>query len=74
MKEGIKKKLSNVLKDDGLLVIPTAPGEAPLIGLSEEELEQYRTRTMQVAIKIDPKTNVKYGGANPRGDGAAIGY
>ena len=26
------------------------------------------------AIKIDPKTNVKYGGADPRGDGAAIGY
>ena len=26
------------------------------------------------AIKIDPKTNRKYGGADPRGDGAAIGY
>ena len=26
------------------------------------------------AIKIDPKTNVKYGGAYLRGDGAAIGY
>ena len=48
LKEGIKRKLSNVLKDDGLLVIPTAPGEAPLLSLSEEELEQYRTRTMQL--------------------------
>jgi gamma-glutamyltranspeptidase/glutathione hydrolase len=26
------------------------------------------------AIKIDPVTNVKFGGADPRGDGAAIGY
>ncbi|WP_394231370.1 gamma-glutamyltransferase [Niallia oryzisoli] len=25
-------------------------------------------------IKIDPEYNVKYGGADPRGDGAAIGY
>lgn len=26
------------------------------------------------AILIDPNTNVKYGGADPRGDGAAVGY
>lgn len=26
------------------------------------------------AILIDPVTNVKYGGADPRGDGAAVGY
>ena len=26
------------------------------------------------AILIDPKTNVKFGGADPRGDGAAVGY
>lgn len=26
------------------------------------------------AILIDPLTNVKYGGADPRGDGAAVGY
>lgn len=26
------------------------------------------------AIKIDPVTNVKFGGADPRGDGAAAGY
>ena len=48
VKEGIKKNLSNLLKDNGLLVIPTAPGEAPLLGLSDEELEQYRSRTMQL--------------------------
>ncbi|UFJ39587.1 gamma-glutamyltransferase [Brevibacillus humidisoli] len=26
------------------------------------------------AILIDPDTNIKYGGADPRGDGAAVGY
>jgi oxamate amidohydrolase len=26
------------------------------------------------AILIDPETNVRYGGADPRGDGAAVGY
>ena len=26
------------------------------------------------AIWIDPDTNVKFGGADPRGDGVAIGY
>lgn len=26
------------------------------------------------AILIDPSTNIKYGGADPRGDGAAVGY
>jgi gamma-glutamyltranspeptidase/glutathione hydrolase len=25
-------------------------------------------------IKIDPNSNIKYGGADPRGDGAALGY
>jgi oxamate amidohydrolase len=26
------------------------------------------------AIKIDQQTGVKFGGADPRGDGAALGY
>lgn len=48
LKEEISKNLSKVLEDDGLLVLPTAPGEAPLRGLSEAELEEYRSRTMQL--------------------------
>lgn len=48
LKEGIKKNLSNLLKEHGLLVIPTVPGEAPLLHLSEEELEQYRSKTMKL--------------------------
>lgn len=40
-----------------------------------ERLEEF-TDVMGHAgvIKIDPSTNVKYGGADPRGDGVAIGY
>jgi len=26
------------------------------------------------AILIEPATNIKFGGADPRGDGAAVGY
>ncbi|TKC16115.1 amidase [Robertmurraya kyonggiensis] len=44
----IKEKLSELLKDNGLLVIPTAPGEAPLKNLSMEKMEQYRSRAMQL--------------------------
>ncbi|RTR31843.1 amidase [Robertmurraya yapensis] len=47
-KEKIKEQLSKLLKDNGLLVIPTAPGEAPLKNLSMEKMEQYRSRTMQL--------------------------
>lgn len=44
----LKVKLSELLKDNGLLVIPTAPGEAPLKNLSMEKMEQYRSRAMQL--------------------------
>jgi len=47
-REKIKQSLSGLLKTNGLLVIPTAPGEAPLRQLSMEEMELYRTRTMQL--------------------------
>ncbi|WP_019155089.1 amidase [Robertmurraya massiliosenegalensis] len=44
----ISTKLSNLLKEDGLLVIPTAPGEAPKKNLSLEKMEQYRSKAMQL--------------------------
>lgn len=47
-KEKIKRKLSSLLKTNGLLVIPTAPGEAPLRKSSLEEMETYRTRAMKL--------------------------
>lgn len=47
-REKLKHYLSNLLKDNGLLVIPTSPGEAPLRNLSLEAMEQTRTRTMSL--------------------------
>ncbi|MBT2655659.1 amidase [Bacillus sp. ISL-18] len=47
-REELKRRLSGLLKTNGLLVIPTAPGEAPLLKLPVEDMEQYRTRAMQL--------------------------
>jgi amidase len=44
----IKNQLSDLLNENGLLVIPTTPGEAPLINLSLEAMEKYRSKTMQL--------------------------
>lgn len=48
LRKKIKNDLSNLLKDNGLLIIPTAPGEAPKRNLSNEAMEQYRSRTMML--------------------------
>lgn len=48
IRENVKNDLSNILKENRLLVIPTAPGEAPLLDLPGSQLEQYRSRTMQL--------------------------
>ncbi|PLS08638.1 amidase [Neobacillus cucumis] len=47
-KEKIKRNLFELLNTNGLLVIPSAPGEAPLRQLSTGEMEKYRTKTMQL--------------------------
>lgn len=47
-REKIKDSLSTLLNENGLLVIPSAPGEAPFRNLSVEKMEQYRTKTMQL--------------------------
>ncbi|MBY0095768.1 amidase [Mesobacillus maritimus] len=44
----IRQHLSTILKENGLLVLPTSPGEAPLMNLKGELLEQHRTKTMQL--------------------------
>ncbi|WP_462413242.1 amidase [Neobacillus sp. Marseille-QA0830] len=48
IKTKLKKHLSQLLGDNGLLIIPTAPGEAPLRNLSVGEMEQYRSKTMKL--------------------------
>ncbi|MGG4467463.1 amidase [Paenibacillus alvei] len=44
----IQENMEKLLKDDGLLIIPTSPGKAPLLNLSVEELELRRSRTFQL--------------------------
>ncbi len=47
-RELIKDQLSELLNSNGLLVIPTTPGEAPKRNLTVEEMEQYRSKTMKL--------------------------
>ncbi len=45
----VRYKLAELLGSDGLLVIPTAPGPAPLLGLQGEKAENYRANVMQLS-------------------------
>ncbi|MCJ2146938.1 amidase [Bacillus sp. B19-2] len=47
-REAVKRRLLEWLAEDGLLVIPTAPGTPPLRGLPENELHERRARTMKL--------------------------
>ncbi|MGQ3477620.1 amidase [Paenibacillus sp. TY11] len=49
LRETVRHFISNLLGEDGLLIIPTAPGAAPLLNLRGEKAEQYRTKTMQLS-------------------------
>lgn len=45
----VRHNLVDLLGEDGLLAIPTAPGPAPLLGLKGPEAEAYRAKTMQLS-------------------------
>ncbi|MBD0383967.1 amidase [Paenibacillus sedimenti] len=49
LRENVRQFMSNLLGEEGLLVIPTAPGAAPLLNLQGEQAEQYRAKTMQLS-------------------------
>lgn len=49
LRENIHQLMSRLLGEEGLLVIPTAPGAAPLLNLQGEKAEQYRAKTMQLS-------------------------
>lgn len=49
LRENIHQLMSSLLGEEGLLVIPTAPGAAPLLNLQGEKAEQYRAKTMQLS-------------------------
>jgi amidase len=48
MREDIKKRMIDLLGEDGILIIPTAPGIAPLLQQSGEELDKRRAKTLQL--------------------------
>lgn len=48
LRQHIREYMSDLLGRDGLLVIPTTPGEAPLLRSSGSELEERRVRTMRL--------------------------
>ncbi|MGF6353599.1 amidase [Paenibacillus sp. 4624] len=45
----VRRNLVDLLGEEGLLAIPTAPGPAPLLGLKGPEAEAYRAKTMQLS-------------------------
>ncbi|MFT8319804.1 MAG: amidase [Bacillus sp. (in: firmicutes)] len=44
----IRNKMEELLQDNGILVIPTAPDVAPLLNLPTEDLEVRRSQTLQL--------------------------
>ncbi len=47
-RERFKKHLSDLLGNDGVLVLPTSPDIAPLTGDGGEKMESYRNRSLQM--------------------------
>jgi len=43
-----RAKLSRLLAQDGVLILPTMPDVAPLIGAKESELEDFRNRALRL--------------------------
>jgi amidase len=48
MRAMISRRMRNMLGEDTVLLIPTAPGPAPLRGTLGQDMEEWRTRTMQL--------------------------
>ncbi|UVI29310.1 amidase family protein [Paenibacillus spongiae] len=47
-RDNVRSRMAELLRDDTLLLVPTVPGPAPLLGLTGEELERRRERTLQL--------------------------
>ncbi|RXZ82670.1 amidase [Paenibacillaceae bacterium] len=48
LRQQIRESMSGLLGNDGVLVLPTAPGYAPLRNTTGKELENWRSRTLQL--------------------------
>jgi amidase len=49
VRKEVRRKMCDLLGEDGLLIIPTAPGCPPLLNQSGEEVENRRTKTLQLS-------------------------
>jgi amidase len=49
LRKEVRKNISDLLGEDSLLIIPTAPGSAPPLNQSGDEMEKRRTRTLQLS-------------------------
>ncbi|RKL68268.1 amidase [Salipaludibacillus neizhouensis] len=49
LQDQIRTKLFELLKDDALLILPTVPGEAPMLNLSGALVEARRKQTLQLS-------------------------
>lgn len=73
VRQRICEYMDELLGSDGLLIIPTAPGPAPKLGLAGEEVERTRSRVMQLSCVAGlsgmPQVTIPIAGA----DGLPIG-
>lgn len=49
LRKHVQEQLQSLLGFDGVMILPTAPGPAPLRGSAGELLEDHRSRTMQLS-------------------------
>lgn len=73
MRDGFRDELGGLLGEDGLLMLPTVPGAAPLSSSSFEALQSYRERALRLlclsSLSGFPQITVPLG----RVDGAPFG-
>lgn len=74
LKRIVKERLTHLLQDDGLLVIPTSPGTAPPLDMDGDATELRRSQTMMLSciagLSGMPQVTIPVGIA---ADGAPIG-
>ena len=48
MREAITQHMNELLGNDGVLMLPSAPGPAPMLNLPQNELNTYRKRLISL--------------------------
>ena len=48
MREAISQHMDDLLGDDGVLMVPSAPGPAPMLNLPQNELNTYRKQLISL--------------------------